>query len=95
MELPTNADKYNENQTIYEYITEQATGVQSFVFFCRLLAVDIRIFKVYIKKKNKYRASLLAQWIRTYLLMQETRVQSLVQEDSTCRGVTKLMGHNF
>ena len=64
-------------------------------FFCRLLAVDIQIFKVYIKKKNKYRASLLAQWIRTYLLMQETRVQSLVQEDSTCRGVTKLMGHNF
>ena len=46
MELPTNADKYNENQTIYEYITEQATGVKSFVFFCRLLAVDIRIFKV-------------------------------------------------
>ena len=53
MELPTNADKYNENQTIYEYITEQATGVQSFVFFCRLLAVDIRIFKVYIKKKKQ------------------------------------------
>ena len=55
MEFPTNADKYNENQTIYEYITEQATGVKSFVFFCRLLAVDIGIFKVYKKKKTNTR----------------------------------------
>ena len=33
--------------------------------------------------------------IRICLPMQGTRVQSLVQEASTCRGATKPMYHNF
>ena len=32
---------------------------------------------------------LVVQWLRTRLQMQGTQVQSLVQEDSTCRGATK------
>ena len=35
-------------------------------------------------------ASLVAQWLRVCLPMQGTRVRSLVREDPTCRGATKL-----
>ena len=38
--------------------------------------------------KSGERASLVVQWLRIHLAMQETRVQSLVQEGPTClRGV--------
>ena len=49
------------------------------------------------KKKgdHKARTSLVAQWIRIHLPMQGTQVQSLVREDSTCHGATKLEGHNY
>ena len=40
-------------------------------------------------------ASLVAQWIRICLPMQETRVQSLVWEDPAYQGATKLMCHKF
>ena len=40
-------------------------------------------------------ASLTAQWLRIHLLMQGTRVQSLVQEDPTCCRVTKPVRHNY
>ena len=39
--------------------------------------------------------SLMEWWIRIHLPMQRTRVQSLVQEDSTCRGATKPMHHSY
>ena len=39
--------------------------------------------------------SLVAQWLRIRLPMQETPVQSLVQEDPTCRGATKPVRHNY
>ena len=35
------------------------------------------------------RASLVVQWIRTCLPMQQTRVQSLAREDATCRRAAK------
>ena len=41
------------------------------------------------------RASLVAQWLRIRLPMQGTRVQSVVREDPTCRGVTKPVRHNY
>ena len=34
-------------------------------------------------------------WGKIYLPMQETRVRSLGQENSTCHGATKPMCHNF
>ena len=40
-------------------------------------------------------ASLVAQWMKIHLPMQETQVQSLVQEDPTCLGATKPMYHNL
>ena len=45
-------------------------------------------------KINK-RASLVAQWLRIRLPMQETQVRSLVQEDPTCRGATKPVCRNY
>ena len=47
-----------------------------------------------LKKQEKW-ASLVAQWLRICLLMQGTRVQSLVQEDPTCHGATKPVHHNY
>ena len=41
------------------------------------------------KRKNKKRTSLVVQWLRVRLPMQRTRVQSLVQKDSTPCGATK------
>ena len=41
------------------------------------------------------RASLVVQWLRICLPMQGTRVRALVQEDSTCRGATKPVRHNY
>ena len=40
-------------------------------------------------------ASLVVQWLRIRLPMQGTWVQSLVQEDPTCRGATKPVHHNY
>ena len=39
--------------------------------------------------------SLMVQWWRTWLPMQETQAQSLVWGDSTCRGATKPMSCNY
>ena len=39
------------------------------------------------------RASLVVQWLRIHLAMQGTQVQSLVREDSTCRGAAKPVCH--
>ena len=45
--------------------------------------------------KSTYRTSLVAQWLRILLPMQETRVQALVWEDHTCRRATKPASHNY
>ena len=42
-----------------------------------------------------YRASLVAQWLRTCLPMQETWVWSLVQKDPRCLGTTRLLCRNL
>ena len=38
--------------------------------------------------------SLVAQWLRIHLPMQETWVRALVWEDTTCRGATKPVSHS-
>ena len=40
-------------------------------------------------------ASLVAQWLRICLPMQGTWVRALVWEDSTCRGATGPVSHNY
>ena len=40
-------------------------------------------------------ASLVAQWLRIHLPMQETQVRSLAREDTTNREVTKPVCHNY
>ena len=47
------------------------------------------------KTKHINRTSLVAQWLRIHLPMQGTRVQVLVWEDPTCRGVTKTVHRNY
>ena len=39
--------------------------------------------------------SLVVQWLRICLPRQETQVQSLIQEDSTCYGATKPLCQNY
>ena len=48
-----------------------------------------------IALEKSYGASLVAQWLRTLLPMQGTRVRALVWEDPTCRGATKPVRHNY
>ena len=44
--------------------------------------------------RNKRGASLVAQWLRICLPMQETGVRALVWEDPTYCGATKPVSHN-
>ena len=44
--------------------------------------------------KTFQEASLVAQWQRNWLPMQETQVRSLVPEDPTCPGASKPVCHN-
>ena len=48
-----------------------------------------------IHLEGKTGASLVVQWIRICLPVQETRVQSLIWKDSTWLGATEPMGHNY
>ena len=48
-----------------------------------------------INNKSPLEISLVAQWLRIRLPMQGTQVRALVQEDSTCRGATKPVCHNY
>ena len=54
-------------------------------------------FNFYFEKtfsKVASRASLVAQWLRICLLMQETRVRALVWEDPTCHGAAGPVSHS-
>ena len=46
-------------------------------------------------QKQTFWASLVAQWLRICLPMQGTRVRALVWEDTTCRGATGPVSHNY
>ena len=48
-----------------------------------------------LHQNSSFQTSLVAQWIRICLPMQRAQVQSLVQEDSTCLGTTKLVSLNY
>ena len=56
---------------------------------------DLLLYKYIYVFKSKYRASLVAQWLRIRLPMQETWVWSLAREDPTCPGATKPVRHNY
>ena len=45
--------------------------------------------------RESVRTALVVQWLRISLPKQETPVQSLVQEDPTCRRATKPMCHHY
>ena len=45
-------------------------------------------------KKQAIWASLVAQWLRICLIMQETRVRALVWEDPTCHGAAGPVSHS-
>ena len=70
------------------------TATSKTIFICRWQDY-IEENEQIIRIKNKFRASLVAQWLRIHLPMQGTRVQALVQEDPTWRGATKPMCHNY
>ena len=47
-----------------------------------------------VKEKKSGGTFMVVQWLRIFLPMPGTQVQSLVQEDPTCHGATKPMYHN-
>ena len=49
---------------------------------------------IIIYHNGKHWASLVAQWLRICLLMQETRVRALVWEDPTCHGAAGPVSHS-
>ena len=64
--------------------SEKCKSFFSLVMGCKCLSISA----------TEYRC-LVVQWIRIRLPVQGTRVWSLVQEDSPCRGATKPMCHSY
>ena len=56
---------------------------------------EISIWVGKLSKEDHPWTSLVAQWLRIRLSMQETWVRALVQEDPTCCGATKHMCQNY
>ena len=48
-----------------------------------------------LSRESTTGTSLMAHLLRIRLLMQGTRVRTLVREDPTCRGATKPVSHNY
>ena len=48
-----------------------------------------------VEDKSESETFLVAQWLRTYLPMQGTRVRPLVREDSTCHRAIKPVHHHY
>ena len=63
-------------------------------FFKGMLMVKLQKSQTRIKKQS-YRASLVAKWLRIHLPMQGTWVRALVREDPTRHRATKPAGHNY
>ena len=74
------------------HFTFPPTKYEASEFFTSLPTLVICHFHSFFKKEW---ASLVVQWLRIRLPMQETRVRALVWEDPTCRGVTKPVRHNY
>ena len=79
----------------------QATGLTGHkprtlcVYKCQELVVDFSIDLVLCSKPGTDKTSLVVQWLRIYLPMHGTQVQSLVWDDSTCSRATRPMSHNY
>ena len=54
-----------------------------------------RASKLFPLKLYKRETSLVVQWLRIWLPLQEIWVRSLVGEDPTCCGATKPILHNY
>ena len=73
------------NSPVKQKVRSAATGEEK----------ECSTFHSVSKKVTVIGTSLMAQWIRIHRPMQGTRIQSLVQEDPTCRGATKPVRHNY
>ena len=61
--------------------------------YCAYTKTSVNISKQLWSKLKRGRASLVAQWLRICLLMQEARVRALVWEDPTCHGAAGPVSH--
>ena len=59
------------------------------------MALNTVFSNLFVNFKITFRASLVVQWLRVRLLMWETRVRVLGQEDPTCCGATNPVHHNY
>ena len=94
----------NDNQKVKNFLEEIKPGLN--LFFYKLCCgactgelenhcyMNILPFGKELPKEGIQRASLMVQWWRMHLPIQETWAWSLIQEDPTCWGTTKLMFHS-
>ena len=83
------------------FLVVVCTIVYTYFIEYPVLSVSPKFFKCFFPiafdKFIKFcpRTSLVGQWIRICLSVQQTQVWSLVWEDPTCHGATKPMHHNY
>ena len=85
-------------QHVTPCLVSPASAYDSYSCGCPLTTPEGRLDPVMFPKiilKHIRWASLVVQWLRIFLPRQGTRVQALVQEDSTCRGATKPVRCNY
>ena len=66
-----------------------------FPFLSVLLCLSLSVAQILLSNFIFLGTSLVAQWLRIRLPVQETRVRALVQEDPTWGRATKPMCHNY
>ena len=80
------------------YFTTKKVGEKFKHFKSHIVLYTFPMLEIHHNKllyKVSGRTSLVVQWLRICLLMQGTRVRSLVREDPTCRRATKPVHHNY
>ena len=70
-------------------VTKQWQGLRKLIPILKEVLLWVKFYQTAL------RASLVAQWLRICLPMQETRVRALVWEDPTCRGATRPVSHGY
>ena len=78
---------YGDHTFVCRYPVFPVRFVEKTVFF--------QLNHLGILVKKSFQASLVTQWLRIRLTMQETRVRALVWENPTCHGATKPVSHNY
>ena len=87
--------RYKRGKSGWETIKAEGEISENFRLHCEWFLPWKPQWCLKILLKVNEETSLVAQWLRIRLPMQETRFWAVIREDPTCRGATKPVCHNY